>query len=326
MNIIYVPKNHSDMYFDIIWKPLINILTSKYKFLLIDNIEEIRNKYNNSKNKLIILNQMALVPTREIFDLNCKLIFHQGDIYKQHVPNGDSRKHPENRRRNAIFTQDKITILIGPVYIKNFIENEWNIKLKNYIETPIEVSYCFYKKDYKLTLNKKPINKILILPSYNSHYPSRIFYKNLNNKFIDSINITDNSSNSVSSQYFLDQIYNYKCCYIGCIFPKLEYKLNEGAALILRKIYEVALQGSLILCDPIIIEIMKKLFNFEENKHYMTITKDNYQQKINYICSDNNDIHINNMRKLALEHIKNNFMEDKWEKSVEYLVQRINKL
>lgn len=155
--------------------------------------------------------------------------------------------------------------------------------------------------------NSNPINKILISGRISDIYPDRQFAHSCakkNPKIFDildcNINYRTNASDisnekAIYGEKFYMYLNKYLCCFV-----------DTARDYILAKIFEICGSGSLLLCmDTNVKNIMNNL-GFEDNVNYISCSRDNFEEKVNYITNIQNISNINLIREKGYELVKNN--------------------
>lgn len=161
---------------------------------------------------------------------------------------------------------------------------------------------CRWICDY----NSKPINKILISGRISDIYPDRQFaysYAKNNPNLFDVLDCNINYRTNVSDidnplaiygEKFYLYLNKYLCCFV-----------DTARDYILAKVFEICGSGSLLLCmDTNVKNIMSEL-GFIDNINYISCSRDNFDEKIDYITNISNIDDINTIRKRGYELVKN---------------------
>lgn len=154
--------------------------------------------------------------------------------------------------------------------------------------------------------NPKPINKILISGRISDAYPDRQFahlYAKNNPQLFDILDCNvgyrikasdvDNPLAIFGEKFYL-YLNKYLCCFVDTIRD-----------CIVAKIFEICGSGSLLLCmDTNVGNVMSEL-GFIPDVNYISCSRDNFEEKINYITNVLNIDDINEIRKNGYELVKN---------------------
>jgi hypothetical protein len=205
---------------------------------------------------------------------NIKFYIHVCDMHFK------SRRPDYNKRCSEIYSilHNHDHIYIFSYYWYHFI-CKYNIKKENLISFPL-----FVDVDYKINFNTNVINKILISGEINGWYPIRQYLVSLNNKNIDVLSIVDN----IREEAYLNYLNNYLCCFTCCASKDTPY--------IVGKFFEIPFTGSLLLAyDEYVKEPLKEL-GFIDEINYISCTKNNIIEKIEWICDEKNIDKINEIR------------------------------
>lgn len=172
--------------------------------------------------------------------------------------------------------------------------------------------------------NPNPINKILISGRISDTYPDRQFAHQYATKYPNSFDILDCNINyrtnltnltnitdekSIYGEKYYKYLNKYLCCFV-----------DTARDYILAKIFEICGSGSLLLCmDTNVKHIMGEL-GFIDNVNYISCSRDNFEEKINYITNIENITNINLIREKGYTLVKNNHT---WYKRMEFFTNII---
>lgn len=164
--------------------------------------------------------------------------------------------------------------------------------------------------------NPDPINKILISGRISDIYPDREYAAD---KALENPNLFDilkcninyrSSGEGICGKNFYDYLNKYICCFV-----------DTARDYILAKIFEICASGSLLLCaDTNIIHIMKQI-GFENNINYISCSRDNFMDRVNWILHENNREQVDIIRTNGHELIKNQHM---WNNRMDFFHMQIS--
>lgn len=163
--------------------------------------------------------------------------------------------------------------------------NKWNLpKINN--------NYFFpHSANWIIDFNENPISKILVSGSINPIYPDREYVANLKNKNIEVLKL--DTKNNIWGENFYKYLNKYLCCFV-----------DTPRDYILAKVFEICASGSLLLCmNPTLLDIFEQL-GFKDNMNYISCTRENLFEKIDYIVDPSNKSIIDNIRKEGHKLIK----------------------
>lgn len=154
-----------------------------------------------------------------------------------------------------------------------------------------------------IDFNNNPIKKVLISGRLSDIYPDRKFVTDIGIKNPDkydilkaNMNYKDPNQNSTTivGIKFYQYLNKYLCCF-----------LDSAREYILAKVFEICASGSLLLyLNTEIIEEFK-LLGFIDGENYISCTRDNLHEKVNWILDPNNLDQVNKIREQGYQLIKN---------------------
>ena len=169
----------------------------------------------------------------------------------------------------------------------------------------IPVYFFPHSARYTSEFNNDPTIKILVSGRLNENiYPFRqMMYKmSKTNKLIDYLpvnfgyRIKEDNPLYIYGQRYVNHLNKYLVCFT-C-------EANENRPYILRKNFEIAASGALLLAgNPISKKYLEEL-GFIDNEHYISVTTDNIDEKIKYVLDANNRLIIDRIRKNGYELVK----------------------
>ena len=188
------------------------------------------------------------------------------------------------RFRNILINNDHIYVL---AYYWYHYKKLYNIKPSNNICFPKFVEKCLY-------INKTPIMEIVLSGSITKQYPMRKHIRSLNHSSIKILNHTDNIRGDNYHLFLNKYICAFSCC------------SNNSTPYIVNKFFEIPASGCLLLAyDEFVKEPLKEI-GFIDGENYISCTKNNIVEKIEYICDENNIDVINKIRTCGYNLVKNN--------------------
>jgi hypothetical protein len=189
------------------------------------------------------------------------------------------------RFRNKLIDNDHIYILAFYWY---FYKKLYNIKPSNNI--------CFPKfiVNINLNINNTPIMKVVLSGAISKQYPMRKHIRSLNHPSVKMISHADNIRGDDYYLFLNKHICAFSCC------------SNNSTPYIVNKFFEIPASGCLLLAyDEFIKEPLKEI-GFIDGENYISCTKNNVAEKIEYICDENNIDIINKIRTCGYNLVKNN--------------------
>lgn len=155
--------------------------------------------------------------------------------------------------------------------------------------------------------NEKPIRKILISGRVADAYPDRIFAKKIalqNKERFDVLecNFSYNESetnkvNLICGEKFYKYLNKYLCCFV-----------DTARNYLMAKTFEICASGSLLLCMNVeTVEVMRSI-GFEDGVNYISCSRDNFNEKVNYILDLQNADEIDKIRTNGYELVKSKHM------------------
>ena len=191
----------------------------------------------------------------------------------------------------------KLNLLLPYAYCYNYYKNSPVFK---YTHTD-NLYFLPHSVVFKTNINKNPINKILLSGrgrKNSSKYPMRVFFYNISQK--------DNRIEYLKPDHGY-KVYEKNIKGKDTFGQKYINKLNEYIACladdsihyspyILAKFFEILSSGSLLVACLQYTKIYFEQLGFIENQHYISITKDNYDEKIKYILDPKNRKSIDKIR------------------------------
>lgn len=181
-------------------------------------------------------------------------------------------------------------------YLKSYLNfNTYGYQLNRWNLPNVQNNYYFpHSARWLIAPNKDPINKILVSGATTEIYSDRNFVINLKHPKIDILKKKAiNDTNAIYCTDFYNYLNKYLCCFV-----------DTARDYTLAKIFEICGSGSLLLCmNSNIIDIFDKL-GFIDGINYITCTRENIIEKIDYITNPINIEEINKIRNRGFEIIK----------------------
>ena len=181
---------------------------------------------------------------------------------------------------------------------------------------------------HKIEFNETPVNKILLSGRGRKNanrYPMRVFFYNvsLKDKRIEylkpdhSYRIDQNNIKHVMcGKNFIQKLNEYKACLVDDLIHYSPY--------IVCKFFEILSSGSLLLASLNYCQKYFEKLGFKENVHYILITKENYQEKIDYVLNQENENEINEIRRRGYELVYEYHTSEYRAKQLKDIIQNNN--
>jgi hypothetical protein len=199
---------------------------------------------------------------------------HENDIHKlESKPTTFQRYYA---LRSILMDLPHVYIL---AYYWYFYQSLYSIANKNLICFP-----RFVKRMNLVELNKEPINKILLSGSRSGHYPMRRHVASLNHPNVDILE----PKMGVMGENFIKYLGRYLACFTCC--------LNRASPYIINKFYEILFSGSLLLAYDELVKEPLKSIGFVDGENYISCTKENVVEKINWVCDQKNRKEVDRIR------------------------------
>lgn len=155
--------------------------------------------------------------------------------------------------------------------------------------------------DFMLRYNDHPENAILLSGSLEYHYPFRQQMKRLHE--LRSYPIAyhphpgygcdfDYDKDSDVGHGYAAKINNYRACFTD----------SSRYSYVVAKYFEIPATGSLLLADETVNELLKEL-GLIEYKHYLPVSSDDLEEKIQYVLNEKNHQELDEIRKRGQELI-----------------------
>lgn len=158
--------------------------------------------------------------------------------------------------------------------------------------------------DFMLSYNPRPDNSILLSGAMTSHYPLRRLMKTLHDRRAYAIAYHPHPGYHCAYDYENDAD-------VGRGYAQ---KLNKHRAgftdaliygYVVAKYFEIPATGALLLADAAVARPLREL-GFIEDSHYVSVNRENLEDKIRYVLDEENHE--------ALDHIRKKGQELIWEK------------
>ncbi|ARF08726.1 glycosyltransferases group 1 [Catovirus CTV1] len=292
---------------------LINILTKKYGYVLIDlsdyclgsKFTDVLKDYQNVKNVLVIENHNEIL-IHDIFT-----DFYDNKIRK-YLFADDVHKCREKKNQNYYEHFDKLFV----TYYEPFLSMYPHIDKS-------KVIWCqhAYTNDYLINFNDNPQPKILLSGAIGTAYPFRKYMLKLQrSECKNQINYLkhpgyklfdyDDGINKVGKNY-ATMLNSYLCCFTDCLVH----------GYIVSKYYEIPATGSLLLAQDPPGDKLEKI-GFMDGINYIKCDMNNAKEKINWILDSKNRTKVDDIRRKGMELVRYNHSI---EKRADVIVQNINK-
>jgi len=181
-------------------------------------------------------------------------------------------------------------------YLQSYLNfNTYGYQLNRWTLPNVKNNYYFpHAVRWTLDINKNPINKILVSGMVCDVYPDRIYAINLKHPKIDILKKTTHDDKSVPIGInFFKYLNKYLCCFV-----------DTARDYILAKTFEICGVGSLLLCmNPNLLDIFEQL-GFIDGYNYISCTRENIIEKIDYITNPDNRKDIDIIRERGYNLIK----------------------
>lgn len=169
---------------------------------------------------------------------------------------------------------------------------------------------CYYKSIF----NPNPDNKIFV-GGHIKNYPPRehlvkLSKSTFSNKIIHyappvGYNVSvEKQQNILFGQSFTDKMNEYIACFTCDVIGGDKKLIEEcgGNGYIVAKHFEILSSGSLLVAFNERTKDMFSLLGFNDGEHYISVTYDNLEDKLNYILDLKNRKEIDNIRKTGYEY------------------------
>ena len=245
----------------------------------ISNLEDLINKYKEVKTIVILLDNYGkfIYSNLEFIKKHKEINFyiHENDIHKlESKPTTFQRYFA---LRSILKDMPHIYIL---AYYWYHYQSLYSINDTNIICFP-----KFINKINEVEPNKEPINKILLSGSRSGHYPMRRHLASLNHPNVDILD----AKMGITGSNFIEHLGKYLACFT-CFS-------NKTTPYIINKFFEIPLSGSLLLAYEELVKEPLKSIGFIDGENYISCTKENITQKIDWICDQTNRNEIDRIRK-----------------------------
>jgi hypothetical protein len=153
--------------------------------------------------------------------------------------------------------------------------------------------------DFMLSYNQHPENSILLSGSITEHYPLRQQMQRLHEE--RSYSITHHLHPGYHCQYdyegnedigrgYAEKINKYRAGFTDSL--KFKY--------VVAKYFEIPATGALLLADEAVREPLKEL-GFIENEHYLSVSQENLEERIQYVLDERNHPELDEIRRSGQE-------------------------
>ena len=291
MNIIIFPSPDKDLNINerMFCNPIIH---SNFKYVVDTEITTLNDYLNDSINKIssitILLDNYGTFIQNNIdfiiSNKHIKFYIHENDIHYL-----ASKRTAYNRYmllRDKLINNTHVFIL---AYYWYHYPTLYKINLNNIICFP---KFVFDKNIIKLNID--PINKVILSGSMSKQYPMRKYLKSLNHINID---ILTHSDGIFGDEYYI-YLNKYLCGFTCCS--------NKSTPYIINKFFEIPAAGLLLLAYDEYVKNPLMEIGFIDNENYISCTKENVIDKINYICDEKNRKEINRIRLNGYTLVKTN--------------------
>jgi hypothetical protein len=275
------------------------MIKQQWKFLYIEDIindykisiiETIKNKINIEPNIILFFRANTLISKYrfEIKNIKSYKILYIDDLH-------DSNEITELKYMKPYVINKFDLILSTYKYCINKFLNKININKVLWFPHS-------FNELFKIKYNENPQNKILLSGAINENYPMRL--KMLELKQIYPIEVLEHPRYGKSK---IHKIIGNK--YIKCI-NKYKYAfaccLNNKTPYLVQKFFEIPGAGALLLAyDEYIKEPFQQL-GFIDMDNYISVNKENLEEKIKFVLDENNSDIVEKIRKNGYDFINKN--------------------
>lgn len=211
-----------------------------------------------------------------------KFFIHENDIHYLKSKNKSFSRYM--LLRDKLKTNPHINIL---AYYWYDYQRRYNINENNLVCFPKFIREIKYSE-----INSKPIPKVVLSGSCTSSYPMRKYLRSIEHPNLVKISHTDNIYGEEYYQFLHNHLAAFTCC------------LNKDTPYIINKFFEIPSLGCLLLAyDEHVRKFLDEL-GFIDNENYISCTKNNVIQKIEWICDPDNIDKVNKIRLAGYQLIK----------------------
>lgn len=262
------------------------------------NLEYSIRKFGQTPNVIVILeisqNSNLL---RNVYK-NSKIVTYTNDIHYFDFPS-------KNLKYLTYSNSDYI------IAYYNKIKRFYGLKKKIY-HAPHNCCSIFMRDQ----INVNPIKKIYMYGMIDNHYPLRKeFVDKIRKKYFNRLVLKphpgcifkDGKQAYDESVKTANELNQYFCSFTSGLFPKFEIEEKETDNFyLIGKFFEIMGNGPLLLCNDYKVKDQLENLGYYRNQHYIHIDKNNFDSTISYIFNDKNIEEINQIRRRAQEHTRNN--------------------
>lgn len=181
-------------------------------------------------------------------------------------------------------------------YLRSFCSfNTYGYQLNRWNLPNVNNNYYFpHSARWILDINKEPTNRILVSGVVSGTYPDREYVIKLKHPKIDVLwKRRHDDRKTVFGIDFYKKLNEYICCYVD---TAREYTLG--------KVFEIPASGSLLLCMNPEIKDIFEILGFQDGENYISCTRENILQKIDFILDPKNRTEIDRIRENGQKLIK----------------------
>lgn len=286
------------------FKFIIETLTKKYNYTLVDlsdykigsDIRDVYKTYHAANQILVIENHNEILIT----DIFPNFFDKSTDDIKKFVLADDVHKYIDIKNKSGYY--DKFDCILC-TYKKPYQ------KLYPKISTS-KVAWCphAYTQDYVLPFNSEPKNKILLSGAMGTVYPIRKYiyqlYEDKQSNFSEKIsylrhpgykNFGEPHHRAKIGKSYAKILNEHICCFSDC----------STYGYIVSKYFEIPATGSLLLAQKPEDDNLESL-GFIEDVNYISCTKDNIKEKIDWILDPSNRNRVDEIRKNGMQMVRDN--------------------
>lgn len=251
--------------------------------------EKFKEKVNEIKSIIILLENYGTFIEKNLdFIISNKTILfyiHECDIH--YLPSKPGAAKRYKSLRDKLIDNNHIFIL---AYYWYHYKKIYNIDPNNVICFP-----NFILNRNILQVNANPKMKVLLSGATTpAVYPMRHYLKKLNNPNVEVLLPSQNIRGDDYIQYLNTYLCAFSCC------------SNNNTPYIVNKFFEIPAAGCLLLAYDEYVQDALKEIGFIDMVNYISCDKQNIEEKIKYICNEDNLEEMNKIRFNGYQLITNN--------------------
>lgn len=298
---------------------IINTFIEKYGYTLVDLSDysngsymlDIYTKYHDIEHILVIENHDQTLINHIFLD------FFNNKMITKYLLADDIHKYTDIKKDNYYDNFDYIFCTYKAPYFNIYPNNDKN-----------KIVWCphGYTKDYILNYNNNPKNKILLSGAIGGAYPLRKYIFNLYEKGGYSEKVSylrhpgykkfDYSQKDFKIGKLYAKILNeHICCFVDCLVY----------GFIVSKYFEIPATGSLLLAQNPDGDKLESL-GFIDEVNYISCTKDNLKEKIEWILNPENKDKVDKIRENGMNMVRKNHSVDMRASFIYEFIKNNNKI